>query len=292
MPARAYWKGYLRLSLVSIAVEVINAEDKRSDISFHQIHRPTGKRIRYVKTAEGVGEVDPDDIASGYEIDKDIHVLMDPEEIDAVRLESKKTIELNQFVDVSEVDPRYFEQPFYIIPTDKYATEGYLVIREALAKKKQMGIGQLTASGREHLVGVLPFEKGLMLHRLRYDDEIKPSADFFKDIPAMKLDHEMVELATELVERKSGRFKPAAFEDHFETELRKLIELKAKGKKIVAEPEVEPERGNVVNLMDALRSSLGTPHKDAPRKSAAASKKPAAKSKAAAKRGAKRSHGR
>ena len=188
--------------------------------------------------------------------------------------------------------PRYFEQPFYIIPTDKYATEGYLVIREALAKKKQIGIGQLTAGGREHLVGILPFEKGLMLHRLRYEDEIKPSADFFKDIPAMKLDHEMVELATELVGRKSGRFKPAVFDNYFETELRKLIEMKAKGKKIVAEPEAEPERGNVVNLTDALRNSLGTPRKEAPRKSGAASRKPIAKSKVAAKRGVKRSQGR
>lgn len=257
MPSRAYWQGYLRLSLVSIAVEVVNAEDKRSAISFHKIHRPTGKRVHYTKTVEGVGEVDSDDIASGYELDKDVYVVMDPDEIDAVRLESKKTIELDSFVDLGDVDPRYFEQPYYVVPSDKYATEGYLVIREALAKTGRMGIGQLTAGGREHLIGVLPLESGLMLNRLRYEDEIKPASSFFKEIPKMRLDHEMVDLATELIEKKSGRFEPGDYEDHFATELRKLIEQKAKGKKIVSEPEPEPEEENVVDLMEALRSSLG-----------------------------------
>jgi DNA end-binding protein Ku len=285
MAARAYWKGYLRLSLVSIAVEVMNAEDKHGDVHFHQIHRPSGKRIHYVKTAEGVGEVDPDDIASGYEIDKDIYIVMDPEEIDAVKLESKKTIELVQFVDVDEVDPRFFEQPYYVVPTDKYATEGYLVIREALKKTNRMGIGQLTAGGREHLIGVLPLGNGLMLNRLRYEDEVKPEASFFKEIPKMRLDHEMVDLATELIEKKSGPFEPGDFEDHYETELKKLIEQKAKGKKIVAEPEREPERTNVVNLMEALRNSLGT-RGSTPRKAAAS------KSRTASKRPAKRARGR
>jgi DNA end-binding protein Ku len=257
MAARAYWKGFLRLSLVSVAVEVFNAEDRKSDISFHQIHRPTGKRVHYTKTVEGVGEVAADDIVSGYEIEKDVNVLMEPEEIDAVRLESKRMIELTRFVPLADVDPRHFEQPYYVTPGDEYAAEGYLVIREALRKTDTMGLGQLTTAGREHLIGIMPLEQGLMLNRLRYADEVKPCSRFFSDLPRLKLDHEMVDLATELIGRKTGRFRPEDFVDHYESELRKLIARKAKGENIVTAPEPEPARGNVINLMDALRDSLG-----------------------------------
>jgi DNA end-binding protein Ku len=283
---RAYWQGFLRLSLVSIAVEVFNAEDKRSEISFNQIHKPTGKRIHYTKTIEGGGEVDPDDIASGYAIDKDVYIIMEPEEIDAVRLESKKTIELSQFVDLSDVDPRYFEQPYYIVPTDEYATEGYLVIREALRKTGKMGVGQLTASGREHLIGVSPLENGLMLSRLRYANEIKSSSQFFKELPKMRLDHEMVDLATELIDKKAVRFNPEEFKDHYAAELKQLIEQKAKGHTIVAEPEPEPERGKVVNLMDALRSSLQNDgmKRDRSRAEKTSARKATAKSKSTTRR--------
>ncbi|MFO1132905.1 MAG: Ku protein [Hyphomicrobiales bacterium] len=290
MATRAYWKGFLRLSLVSIAVEVFNAEDRKADVSFHQIHKPSGKRVRHTKTVEGVGEVEAKDIVSGYEIDKGEYVLMDPAEIDAVKLESKRTIELSKFVQVADVDPRYFEQPFYVTPGDKYAAEGYLVIREALRKTGTIGIGQLTAGGREHLIGVAPLEQGLMLNRLRYADEVRPDKQYFSDLPHLKLDREMVDLATELIERKQGRFRPEAFEDHYETELKKLIQRKAKGEKIKAEPEPEPTRGNVINLMDALRDSLkkgGVAGKAVPARKAAAKRKPAprkpAKSRARAK---------
>jgi DNA end-binding protein Ku len=289
MAARAYWKGFLRLSLVSISVEVFNAEDRKADVAFHQIHKPTGKRVRHTKTVEGVGDIEAKDIVSGYEIRKGEYVLMDPAEIDAVKLESKRTIELSQFVKVAEVDPRYFEQPFYVTPGDKYADEGYLVIREALRKTGTIGIGQLTAGGREHLIGVAPLEQGLMLNRLRYADEVKPDKQFFSDLPRLKLDQDMVDLATELIERKEGRFRPEAFEDHYETELKKLIQRKAKGEKITAEPEPEPQRGNVINLMDALRDSLkkGGAGKAAPARKAVAkpksSPRKAAKSRARAK---------
>jgi DNA end-binding protein Ku len=256
MAARAYWKGFLRLSLVSVAVEVFNAEDRKSDIGFHQIHRATGKRVHYTKTVEGVGEIDSSDIASGFEIRKDVNVLLEPGEIDAVRLESRRTIELAQFVRVEEVDPRHFEQPYYVMPGDEYAAEGYLVIREALRKTGTMGLGQLTTAGREHLIGIMPLEQGLMLNRLRYADEVKPCSAFYGELPRMKLDHEMVVLATELIERKTGRFRPETFTDHYEAELRKLIARKAKGEDIVTVPEPKPPRGNVINLMDALRDSL------------------------------------
>lgn len=285
MAARAYWKGFLRLSLVSISVEVFNAEDRKADVSFHQIHAPTGKRVHYTKTVDGVGEIDSKDIVSGFEIEKDKHVILEPGEIDAVKLESKRTVELNNFVNIDEVDPRFIEQPFYVTPADEYAAEGYLVIREALRKTKTMGLGQLTAGGREHLMGVMPLEEGLMMVRLRYADEVKKSTQFFSDLPKMKLDHEMVDLATELIERKEGRFRPDAFEDHYETELKKLIARKSKGEKIVAEPEPAPERGNVINLMDALRDSLkrggGESKAPAPAKKAAAKRKAPARKPAA-----------
>lgn len=264
MAARAYWKGFLRLSLVSVPVEAYNAEDRKSDISFHQIHRPTGKRLHYAKVVEGVGEVPASDIISGYEIEKDVNVLMEPDEIDAVKLESKRTIDLTQFVPASEVDPRHFEQPYYLTPGNDDATEGYLVIREALRKTGTMGLGQLTAGGREHLVGIMPLEQGLMLNRLRYADEVKPVSQFFSGLPRMKLDHEMVDLATELIERKTGRFRPETFTDHYESELRKLIARKAKGENIVTAPEPEPAEGKVINLMDALRDSLKRSGKTAP----------------------------
>lgn len=285
MAARAYWKGFLRLSLVSISVEIFNAEDRKADASFHQIHKPTGKRVHYTKTVEGVGEIAAKDIVSGYEIDKGEYVVLEPGEIDAVKLDSKRTIELTQFVPIAEVDPRYFEQPYYVTPGDEYAAEGYLVIREALRKTGTIAVGQLTAGGREHLIGVAPLEQGLMLNRLRYANELRPAKPFFSDLPTMKLDHEMVDLAIELIARKQGRFRPEAFEDHYETELRKLIQRKAKGEKIVAEPEPEPARGNVVNLMDALRDSLkkkGGPGKPAAARKAAPKRKADPKRKAAA----------
>lgn len=252
---RAYWKGFLRLSLVSIAVEVFNAEEKRGDISFNQIHKPTGKRVNYTKTVEGLGEVETSDIAKGFEIEKDEYIILEPDEIEAVRLESKRTIDLVQFVAAGDIDPRYFEQPYYVLPAGDNALEGYLVIREALRKTGRIGLGQMTSGGREHLVAVAPLEQGLMLERLRYSDEIKPSKDFFGDLGKHKLDAEMVGLATELIKRKESDFDPSKFKDTYETALRKIIDLKAKGKRIVAE-EPESAPANVVNLMDALRKSV------------------------------------
>jgi DNA end-binding protein Ku len=287
MAARAYWKGFLRLSLVSISVEVFNAEDRKADVSFHQIHKPTGKRVHYTKTVEGVGDVAARDIVSGYEIEKGEYVILEPGEIDAVKLASKRTIELSQFVPLTDVDPRYFEQPYYVTPADDHAAEGYLVIREALKKTGTIGVGQLTAGGREHLVGVAPLEQGLMLNRLRYAGEVRPIKPFFSGLPRLKLDHEMVDLATELITRKEGQFRPEAFEDHYETELKKLIQRKARGEKIVAEPEPEPPRGNVINLMDALRDSLkkGGAEKPAP----AQARKAAPRRKSAPRKAAARS---
>jgi DNA end-binding protein Ku len=255
-PGRAYWKGFLRLSLVSIAVEIYNAIDAGSEIHFNQIHKPSGKRINYTKTVKGIGEVDNADIVKGYEVDKDQYIVLESDEIDAIKLESKKTVDLVQFVDAKEIDSRFFERPYYIVPADDHAVEGYLVIRNALAKSNKLGVGQVTMGGREHLVAVGPVDKGLVMEILRYSNEIKAASSYFHDLPDTKLDPEMVALATELISRKASSFEPQRYKDSYAVALKALVDEKAKGRKIITTPEAEPRASNVVNLMDALRKSV------------------------------------
>jgi DNA end-binding protein Ku len=271
MAARAYWKGFLRLSLVSIAVELYNAVESKAEISFRQIHKPSGRRINYTKTVQGIGEIDNADIVKGYEVDHDTYVTLEPEEIEAVKLESKKTIDLVKFVDAPDIDPRYFERPYFIAPADKHAAEGYVVIREALKKTGKAGLAQLTIGGREWLVAVTPFEDGLLMEMLRYADELKDASEFFDEVPSSKPDKEMVDLAVELIERKSGKFTPEQFENHYATALRELVQKKLKGHKIRApHEEAAPGGAKVIDLMSALRKSIG--------EKSAGKSKPAAKS--------------
>lgn len=255
-PGRAYWKGFLRLSLVAIPVEVHTAVESQSSIALNQIHKPTGKRINYTKTVKGLGPVDNADIVKGYEVDKDVYVTLEPEEIEAIKVESKKTLDLQQFIDVSEIDPRYFEKPYYIVPADEHAAEGYLVIRDALRGMNKLGVGQITMSGREHMVAVGAVEDGLVMEVLRYKDELRPAKPYFSDLPAIKLDKEMVDLARELISRKAAPFAPERFHDSYAEAMRNLIEEKSKGKRIVARPSAEAPEGKVVDLLDALRKSL------------------------------------
>jgi DNA end-binding protein Ku len=268
-PGRAYWKGVLRLSLVSIAVEVYNAVDTSTDIRFNQIHKPSGKRINYTKTVKGIGPVDASDIVKGFEVDKDQYVFLEPEELDAIKLESKKTLDLVQFVDVKDIDPRYFERPYYLVPQDDQAAEGYMVIREALAKMNKLGVGQITMAGREYLVAVGPVDRGLVMEIMRYAGELKAPQTYFHDLPDGKVDLEMVGLATEIIKRKSEKFKPQEFKDRYALALSELVKEKSKGKRIVSVPEEEaPSRGNVINLMDALRKSVKGTEEPAERKTA------------------------
>ena len=266
-PGRAYWKGILRLSLVSIAVEVFNAVDSSTEIRFNQIHKPSGKRINYTKTVKGIGPVEASDIVKGFEVDKDQYVFLEPDELDAIKLESKKTLDLVQFVDVKDIDPRYFERPYYLVPQDDQAAEGYMVIREALAKMNKLGVGQVTMSGREYLVAVGPVDRGLVMEIMRYAGELKAPQTYFHDLPDGKVDSEMVGLATEIIKRKSEKFKPQEFKDRYALALAELVKEKSKGKRIVSVPEEEtPSRGNVINLMDALRKSVKGAEEPAERK--------------------------
>jgi Ku protein len=181
------------------------AVETKNEISFRQIHKPSGRRINYTKTVAGIGEVKSSDIVKGYEVGQDTYVTLEPEEIDALKLESKKTIDLTRFVDAADIDPRYFERPYYLGIGDKHGAEGYVVIREALRKTGKVGLGQVTVAGREWLVAVMPVESdGLGMVMLRYADELRDPADYFEDVPNDKPDKEMVDLAVELIQRKSG----------------------------------------------------------------------------------------
>jgi DNA end-binding protein Ku len=277
--ARAYWKGFLRLSLVTIGVEIYNAVESKADISFRQIHKPSGKRVNYEKVVQGIGKIQSSDIVKGYEVDKDTYVTLDPEEIDAVKLESKKTIDLVQFVDAKDIDYRYFERPYFIAPTDELSGEGYVVIRDALRKTGKVGLAQITISGREWLVAIAPLEDGLVMEMLRYEEELRKPADFFDEVPGTKPDKEMVDLAVQLIGKKSGAFKPEKFEDHYQTALKALVQDKLKGRKIVAHEADRPKGGNIVDLMEALKKSVGAPAgKSGSAKAASASKPKAARS--------------
>ena len=283
MAARAYWQGQIRLALVSIPVEVYSATKSGAQISFNQIHEPSGKRIRYEKVVEGIGPVDTDEIVKGYEISKGNYVLLEQEEIDAVKIESRKTLELVQFVDAGEIDVFYFEKPYYVVPADDLAEEAFVVLREALKETRKVAIGQLSMRGREYLVSLKPCGKGIVLETLRYEDEVRRAQSYFKDIPATKPDKDMLDLAKTLIEQKTAVFDPGAFEDRYIEALEKLIAKKAKskGKKKILEDVEEPaSRGsNVIDLMAALKKSV----KDKP-----AAKKPAAKKSAAAAKAKKR----
>lgn len=286
MAARAYWQGQIRLALVSIPVEMYSATKSGASISFRQIHEPSGKRINYEKVVQGIGPVDRDEIVKGYEVSKGNYVLLDQDEIDAVKIESKKTLELVQFVDQGEIDVFYFEKPYYVVPADELAEEAYVVLREALKQTKKIAIGQLALRGREYLVSLKPCGKGIVLETLRYEDEVRKAQTFFKDIPTSKPAKEMLELATTLIEKKAAPFDAGEFEDRYVAALHALIEKKskAKGKKILEDVE-EPASAsgsNVIDLMAALKKSVKDDQsaKPASSKAKAPAKKSASSGKA------------
>src|SRR3954471_1747774 len=260
MAARAYWQGQIRLALVSIPVEIYTATKSGAQISFKQIHEPTGKPIHYEKVVTGIGPVDTDEIMKGFEYEKGEFVLLEQDEIDAVKLESKKTLELTQFVDASEIDVLYYEKPYFVVPADDLAEEAFIVLREALRKTRKMGIGQLALRGREYLVSVKPCGRGIVLETLRYADEVNKARDYFRDIADSKPDEELLDLAETLIDRKTGKFDPSEYHDRYIEALKDLIEQKRKGKKIHAEEEEKPARGsNVIDLMAALKKSIDRP---------------------------------
>jgi DNA end-binding protein Ku len=264
MAARAYWQGQIRLALVSIPVEIYTATKSGAQVAFHQIHEPSGKRIKYEKVVPGVGPVDADEIMKGFEFEKGEYVLLEQDEIDAVKLESKKTLELTQFVDASEIDVLYYEKPYFVVPADDLAEEAFIVLREALKRTRKVGLGQLALRGREYVVSLKPCGRGMVLETLRYADEVNKAQGYFRDIPDHEADPELLSLAESLIEKKTGKFDPRDFHDRYVDALKDLIarKRKAKGRKIIEDKDddAKDSRGsNVVDLMAALKKSLEKP---------------------------------
>ena len=291
MAARAYWKGQIRLALVSIPVEIYKATKSGASIAFRQIHEPTGKPIQYEKVVEGHGPVDRDEIIKGYELSKGNYVLLEDAEIEAVKLESKRTLDLVQFVDADAIDVLYFDQPYYVVPADELAEEAYVVLREALRQARKVGLGQLAIRGQELLVSLKPCGRGLVLETLRYADEVNKAANYFRDIHDAKPDADLLDLATTLIEKKTGKFDAGEYHNRYIDALHRLIEkkAKAKGKRVledVEEPGETRGKANVIDLMAALKASVeGKKVAKAPAaRKAPASRKPAARPPAKRKR--------
>jgi DNA end-binding protein Ku len=256
MAVRAYWTGKIRLSLVSIPVQVVPATKSTAKIAFHQIHKPSGSRIRYQKVVPGIGPVETDDIVKGYEIEKGKYVLVTDDEIDEIKLEAKKSIDLVQFVDAHEIDETYFERPYFVLPDDDSDAEAYVVLRDALRKTKKVALGQVVIRGKGAVVAIKACGKGLILETLRYADEVKKADAAFSPVPDTKPEADMIELAEELIARKSKKFDAAAFKDSYEVALHELIEAKAEHRKV--RTIEEPRQGaQIIDLMAALRKSLG-----------------------------------
>lgn len=260
MAARPLWSGQLRLSLVSLAVDLYSATQSGARISFRQIHEPSGKRIRYEKVVPGIGPVDKDEIMKGYELEKDQYVLLEPEEVDAVKLESKRTFELVQFVGACEIPPLYFDKPYYLVPADELAEDAYRVVREALRTSEKIGIGQITLRGKEYIAAVKDCGDGLLLETLHYPDEIRKADPLFSGIGDEQVQEDLLDVATALIDKKTAAFDASAFKDNYTVALRELIERKrkSKSKKIVEEEEEgpTPTQDNVIDLMAALKKSL------------------------------------
>jgi DNA end-binding protein Ku len=286
MAARAYWKGQIRLALVSIPVEIYSATKSGAAVTFRQIHEPSGKPIKYEKVVPGIGAVDHDDIVKGFELSKGNYVLLDEEEIEAVKLESKRTLELVQFVDTDAIDVLYYTKPYYVVPADELAEEAYIVLREALKRTKKVGLGQLSLRGQEQLVALRPCGRGLVLEVLRYADEVNKAANYFRDVGSSKPDADLLDLAETLIAKKSGEFDASDYHNHYIDALKRVIakKAKAKGKRVledVEEPASTGRGSNVIDLMAALKASVDgkktAPAKAAPAKKAPASKAPAKK---------------
>jgi DNA end-binding protein Ku len=263
MAARPIWRGQIRLALVSIPVELYSATKSGASIAFHQVHEPSGKRIKYEKVVPGIGPVDRDEIVKGYEVSKGHYVLLDPEEIESVKLESRKTLDLVQFVDIGDIDAMYYEKPYYVVPADDLAEEAFVVLRDALREAKKVGVGQLAMRGQEYVVALKPCGRGMLLETLRYADEVNKANSYFREIGDHKPDPDLLDMAATLIDKKTGEFDASEFHNRYVDALKQLIEEKqrAKGEKVIQDPDADapPPRGtNVVDLMAALKKSLET----------------------------------
>jgi DNA end-binding protein Ku len=256
MAPRANWKGFLRLSLVTCPVALYPATSESEKVSFNQLNKQTGHRIKYVKVDADTGEEVPnEDIVKGYALDNETFIEVSKEELEELALESTRTIDIDEFVEKSEIDPRYLIRPYYLRPDGKVGHDAFAVIRETIRDMNKVAIGRVVLTNREHIIALEPFDKGLVGTLLRYPYEVRSADEYFDEIQDVKVTKDMLDLAKHIVNQKSGRFEPEKFEDHYETALVDLINQKRAGKPIT--PKERPKGENVVDLMEALRRSVG-----------------------------------
>jgi DNA end-binding protein Ku len=282
MAPRAYWKGFLKLSLVACPVVLFPATTGAERTHFHRINKKNGHRLHQQMVDEQTGKVvDKDEIGRGYELSKGRSVEIEEDELAAVQLESTHTIDIDSFVPRDDVDRRYLDKPYYIAPDGKMATEAYAVIRDAMRDKDRVALGRVVLANREHVMAIEPLGKGLLGTTLRYPYEMRGEADYFDEIKSPKIPKDMIGLAEHILDTKESRFDPSRFKDRYEDALKALVKRKASGKTIEA-PEPAADRDNVIDLMEALRRSVQGAKKSG------GSKKTAKKNKTTAKRGRRR----
>ncbi len=281
MAPRANWKGFLRLSLVTCPIALFPATSESEKISFNQINKKTGHRIRYLKVDADTGEeVSSEDIIKGYKVDTDRYLEVSKDELENIALESTRTIEIDEFVPRTEIDDLYLVRPYYLVPDGKVGHDAYAVIRETIRSLDKVALARVVLTNREHVIALEARDKGLVGMLLRYPYEVRDASEYFDVIEDVKITKDMLDLARHIVEQKSGHFDPDRFEDGYEAALQELLAKKQKGLPIAAPKKSAP--GNVVNLMDALRASIKG-GKPAPATKPAKTKKPAS-TKAAVKR--------
>ena len=279
--ARPYWSGQIQISLVSFGVSLYTATESKSQITFHQISRSTGERIRHQKVLASAAEgeepasaVEKDEIVKGYEYSKGQYVIVEPSELEKLRIPSKHAIDVSQFINRDELNPEYIEKPYFVLPQNDLQTEAFAVVREALVKTKKVAIGKIAFSGRENLVAIVPAGdeegRGMMAFTLRFANELRNGADYFRDIKATTINEDSLELAEALIAKRSAKFDLSKFQDGYETAVRELVDAKVKHLPLPLEEAPAPRPSNVINLMDALRKSIG----EAPAAAKTTAKKP------------------
>ncbi len=257
MAPRAYWKGALKLSLVTCPIALYPASTQAEKTHFHQINLKTGHRLRQQMVDEQTGRVvESEDRGRGYELSKGRYVPIETEELDAVKLESTHTIDIDDFVPADEIDQRYLDKPYYIVPNGKAGADAFAVIRDAMKRKDKVALGRVVLSAREHIIALKPLGKGLLGTTLRYPYELRDEHDYFDDVPSPHVSKDMIDLAAHILDSKAARFDPDKFKDKYETALKALVKRKAAGKTIEA-PTEEKQESNVIDLMDALKRSFG-----------------------------------
>ena len=295
--ARPYWSGQITISLVSFSVKLYVATEAKGEIRFHQISRSTGERVNYQKVTASNAEaqqssgdeapaaptVGKDDIVKGYEYQKGQYVLIEPSELANLRVLSKHSMDVSQFVDRDDIDPEYFEKPYFVVPENDSQTQAFAVIRQALVDTKKVALSKIAFGGREHIVAITPAgENGMMAYTMRYAEELRDARDYFRDIKKVEIDEDSLDLAKQLIKRRAAKFDPSKFVDGYEVALKELVQAKVDHAPIPHDEPVAPQRGKVVSLMDALRKSIGN---DTPEQPEVAKKKPAAKHPAAPAKG-------